>query len=53
MQVVLTIPSSELESLRSFINQSDGHIVKETRIRKRKHEGDKVGLECTEVVPSK
>lgn len=54
MQVVLTIPTSELESLRSFINQSDGQIIKESRVRKRKHvDNVEVGTENTDVTPGK
>ena len=35
-QVVVRIPSSEVEALRSFLDYTGGEVLKETRIRKRK-----------------
>lgn len=34
--MILTIPSSELETLRSFLDYTGGQILKETNTRKRK-----------------
>lgn len=34
--MIVSIPSSELEALRSFLDYTGGEVLKETRIRKRK-----------------
>ena len=34
--MVVRIPSSEVEALRSFLDYTGGEVLKETRIRKRK-----------------
>lgn len=35
----MIIPSSEAESLRSFVDNSGGEVVKETKTRKSKQKG--------------
>lgn len=36
LRLIVSIPSSELEALRSFLDYTGGEVLKETRIRKRK-----------------